>query len=142
MSGVEITAPGNFWEQNWHETLVKKLYEGTEYLGQMEQYNVTERTPLLTGALQYDVSFEANHDPNKKLLAFIYSAQTEQEAQWGRIYELYQEGGALGLSTYTNGPHEMYAKIMTDDIPAIEQWGHDALQGGLDELARGEGLLQ
>jgi hypothetical protein len=141
MMTVEIEAPNNFFAQNYYKTLITRLYEATEYLGTMEQFNVSERTPVDTGALMADVSFEANHDPSSPLLAFIYSNTTEQQAQWGRIYEAYQEGGALGLATYTNDPHEMYAKILTDDIPAIEQWGADALQGGLDELAKGQGLL-
>ena len=43
------------------------------------------------------------------------------------MYAQYQEGGALGLSTYTNPPREMVASAVTEDIPAIEAWGNQAL---------------
>jgi hypothetical protein len=143
MGGVEIVAPNGdyFFYQKWHETLIKNLYASTEYLGAMEQFNVAARTPVLTGALQASISYDSNHDENNELLAFIYADEGEQEAQWGRVYDVYQEGGALGLATYTNPPREMFAHMFDDDIPAIEKWGMDACQEGLDELARGEGLL-
>lgn len=137
---VTLTAPGNFFGQNWYNTLISRLYGSTEYLGQMEQFNVSSRTPVDTGALLAGISYEAGHNPGNELLAFIYADESTQEEQWGRVYDVYQEGGDLGLATYTNAPHLMFASILDVDIPAIEIWGTDALQGALDALAVGGGV--
>lgn len=139
-ASITLTAPGGegWFGQDWRKTIFEELFRATDELGQLEQYNVSARTPVDTGALLADVQYTAYHEG--KTLVDVYADDEEQLAEWGRVYALYQEGGALGLSTYTNAPHEMFAKVLTDDIPAIEKWGNDALQKGVDRLGNGSGV--
>lgn len=137
MSSITLTIPGHFFEQDWYETAVSNLFKGTDELGQLEQFNVSARTPTDTGALLADISYEAYSSGDE--FAFIFANTAEQMAEWGREYDVYQEGGLLGLATYTNDPHQMFGHMFDDDIPAIEEWGNKWLQGGMDVLAAGEG---
>lgn len=136
-SRIELQAPPGFLERNWANTFEHWLHEGADELGKLEQFNVMSRTPVLTGALQSDVSYKVGNG-NDSLIVEVYSDTTEQLAEWDRVYMLYQEGGALGLSTYTNGPHEMYARILTDDVDAIRTWGEFYLQVAADKIRIGE----
>lgn len=135
MLKLEITAPAGFFEMDWWAETKHMLHEGAEMLGELLQFTVSSRTPVDTGALLADVSFDASYPPDSNNLVRVYSDTTEQVAEWDRVYMLYQEGGLLGLETYTNAPHEMYGKILTDDIPAIEEWGNQWLQWGMDRIA-------
>lgn len=139
MSDITFTYPGHFFEQDWWAAAAGKLHEGSDELGQLEQFNVSGRTPVDTGALLADIQYIAFPNVSEPRLATIFADTTEQLAEWGRVYDLYQEGGLLGLSTYTNAPHEMFGKMFTDDISAIEEWGTKWLQGGMDTLAAGNG---
>lgn len=133
--GVEISVPQEWFGQDWWGAVSGALYEGGDELGAIEQFNVSKRTPVDTGALLTDVSYQApGTGSGSGLLAYIYADDTNQLDEWNRYYAVYQEGGLLGLSTYTNAPHEMFAQIMTTDIPAIEEWGEKWAQIGLDRL--------
>lgn len=129
--GVEISVPQEWFQQDWYAKVELGLMDGRDELGQIEQFNVSKRTPVDTGALLSDVSYEIGPGST---LAYIYADDTNQLDEWNRYYAVYQEGGLLGLSTYTNAPHEMFAQIMTTDIPAIEEWGEKWAQVGLDRL--------
>jgi hypothetical protein len=131
---IDVTIPKSFQGMDWWQTVADALHDGSDELGQLEQFNVSQRVladAYDTGALLADVSYEVGPG---RTLAYIYAANEEQLAEWGREYDIYQEGGLLGLATYTNGPHEMFAQIMTTDIAAIEQWGEKWAQEGLDRL--------
>jgi hypothetical protein len=139
-ASITLTAPGgeSWFGQDWHKTIIEELFRATDELGRLEQYNVSARTPVDTGALLADVQYTAYSSGTT--LVDVFADDEEQLAEYNRVYALYQEGGALGLSTYTNAPREMFAKVLTDDIPAIEKWGNDALQKGLDRLGSGSGV--
>lgn len=136
---ITLTAPTNFFREDWYDVIVGQLHAGQSMLGELLVFTVSSRTPVDTGALQADVSWENGSGDE---IGTVYSAQTEQLAEWGRVYELYQEGALLGLSTYTNSPHEMYAKVLTDDVPAIEDWGNQWLQRGADLMTTGAEVWQ
>ena len=138
MADVELTAPKGFMEADWEKVLVGRLHDGSDELGQLILYKVSSRTPVDTGALLADEYYVAHPNPDDKVLAEVLEGTEEQLAEWGRVYDVYQEGGALGLATYTNAPHEMFGRVLTDDIPDIETWGVKWLQGGLDAIAEGD----
>ena len=134
-STMTLTAPAGFFDTDWKTVLAGRLHDGSDELGQLLLYKVSSRTPVDTGALlsdEYYVAHPAHDDP---IIAEVLAGTENQMEQWGREYDVYQEGGALGLQTYTNAPHEMFGKVLTDDIPDIETWGVKWLQGSLDDIA-------
>lgn len=135
---VEITVPGNFATQNWEATVREELHNGADELGQLLLYKVSSRTPVDTGALLSDEQYTAYASGDN--LVFVFAGDENQMSEWGRFYALYQEGGDLGLETYTNDPHEMFGKILTDDIPDIEMWGNKWLNEACNRLAAGAGV--
>lgn len=149
-SSITLTGPTTFWGQDAYETVLEELYAASDTLGKIEQFNVSARTPVLTGALQSSISYEPMKSPHDKVLAFIYADTTPQEDEWGRVYDLYIEGGSggfgvanmgLGLgSNAGNGNREMFGRMFTDDLSAIEQWGEDALNNATSRLASGKGV--
>lgn len=136
---VSLTAPAGFFDRSWADLFAESLYLGADELGQLEQYNVMARTPVLTGALQSDVSYKVG-PKSDNVIVEVYSDTTNQLDEWGRVYMLYQEGGALGLETYTNDPHEMYARILTDDLDQIVAWGEGRLNLAAVAVATGKGI--
>jgi hypothetical protein len=100
-----------------------RLYAGD--LADIEGFNIAARTPVRTGALQSDITEQAN--VSDTILAYVYFDTANQLDQWDRVYVQYQEGGILGMKTYTNPPRLMVASAVTEDIPAIEKWGNDVL---------------
>jgi hypothetical protein len=83
---------------------------------------VRERTPVLTGALQSSISGIAETNVDEDVLFYLFADDAPQLEAWGRVYAMYQEGGTLGLPTYTNPPHMMFARVATDDIDIIQEW--------------------
>jgi hypothetical protein len=100
----------------------KAVHDGTPELARDEVERVIDRTPILTGALRDDVEGDGNTDPSSDELAYIRSGTQNQLAEWNRVYVQYQEGPDLGVTTWTNAPHQMYAQVGTTDIPALEAW--------------------
>ena len=150
MADVELTGPRNFWQQDTWKTVQEELYAASDELGQIEQANVSSRTQVLTGALISGISYEPMKSPTDKVLAFLYADEEPQLDEYGRVYDLYQEGGSngfgsagmgLGLGTNTgSGNHEMFGRMFTDDISAITQWGEDTLNNATNRLASGKGV--
>lgn len=101
---------------------------------------IVERTQIMTGALQSAITGDPHPDPDDPVLAEFFADDDPQLAQWGRIYVQYQEGGALGMPTYTNPPREMFAKVGNDDLPIIEAWAVDRCQEALDLCNTGAGI--
>lgn len=138
-SRIELTVPAGFFSQNWQSTFEDALFEGADELGQIEQFNVMSRTPILTGALISDVSYKVG-SKFSGVIVNVYSGQTNQVEEYNRVYDIYQEGGALGAgSNNGSGNNEMYGRIVTDDVPAIEAWGAKWLQLAADRIATGKG---
>lgn len=151
MSGeVTLTGPANFWRQDTYKTVMEDLHAGADELGQIEQFNVSERTQVLTGALLSGISYIAHPNPDDKVLVEVFADVEPQLDEWGRIYDLYQEGGSAGFGTANmglglgsnngSGNHEMFGRMFTDDIPAITEWGESMLSGSTDRLAHGNGV--
>jgi hypothetical protein len=135
---VELTVPGNFPTQDMEATVREELHNGADELGQLLLYNVSARTSVDTGALLADEQYTAYTTGDN--LVYVFAGVENQLDQWGRIYALYQEGADLGLETYTNAPHEMFGKILTDDIPDVEAWGQRCLTVAMGRLAAGTGV--
>jgi hypothetical protein len=136
----EVTAPKDFFNQDIEATLRRALHRRAQDLGAMENLLIEGRTPVDQGALLSSETFEVNN--SDKELVFLFADPQEQIDVHNREYDVYQEGGALGLATYTNAPHEMFAQVETTDLPGIEAWGEAALQEGCDEIVAGTGIPQ
>lgn len=138
-SSVTLLAPYGFFEQDWRRTFEDSLFDGADELGQLEQYNVMQRTPVLTGALQSDVSYKVG-PKSDRVIVQVYSDTQNQLDEWNRVYDIYQEGGVLGAgSNNGSGNHQMFAQIMTTDIAEIQMWGAKWLEIGAAKLASGKG---
>lgn len=94
--------------------------------------NIENRTPKLTGALREDEDWKPLGGQGGLLQWYV--GDTWQLAEWGRVYAKYQEGPPLGTTGYTRGPWQMFEKVATDDLPAIEQWALDTVQDAVDNL--------
>lgn len=140
-ASVTLTMPGAFKQQNWELTVREELHAGSDELGQLLLFKVSARTPVDTAALLSDEYYKAYPNRDSDNLAFIGVGDENQMDEWGRFYALYQEGGALGLATYTNAPHEMFARILTDDIPDVEAWGNKWLISAMGRIATGTGAI-
>ena len=114
----------------------KAVHDGTPELARDEVERVIDRTPLLTGALRDDVEGDYVLDPSSDELAHIYSGTNNQLAEWNRVYVQYQEGPDLGVTTWTNAPHQMYAQVGTTDIPALEEWASSRLSVAAKEMVK------
>lgn len=141
-SVIELVAgTGKIIGQDIFETINQSLHEGSPELAQMEQQSTQARTPVLTGALQSDVVGIEQTDPSNLELALINAANKGQLDEWGRVYDIYVEGGELGAPSPTiHSPAEMFGKILTDDIAQIEQWAKDWSDKALDLCALGKGV--
>ena len=126
-------------EQMGKGQLLTALRNASPELAATLQSTVEDRTPVRTGALKEDVlsrSYTGAVSGTRSVkLVDVYSGEEWQLGEWKRVYVAYQEGGILGLPTYTNAPHEMYARIATDDTALIQAWGERAVQGAVDALS-------
>lgn len=134
-----IPGTGQIVGQDLYGTIKQQLHTHAPELKENEVTLIMSRTPVLTGALQSDVEGKTYSSGND--LVFLYSNEENQIIEWNRVYALYQEGGDLGLSTYTNAPHEMFGQVLTTDMPLIQEWGNQAAQEAVDLCASGGGLL-
>ncbi len=101
---------------------------------------VRDRTPERTGALREDESSRAytggGLSGNRRVnLVDLYCGTDYQEAEWHRVYWMYQEDEPVGLHTYTPQHAHMYARVETDDLGLIASWAHDAIESAAEELA-------
>jgi hypothetical protein len=104
-------------------TIDENLHAHSEELGNGLKGLVQALTPIRTGALVMDITVESYPDPGGGDLVYVYEEDIAQEAFWNRIYVLYQEGGMLGLPTYTNDPHQMFLDTAKGDGLALtEVW--------------------
>ena len=135
----EITQPGHFLNQNWNSTILRILHEHVDELGEMEVESIRARTEEMTGALKSAEEYLPDYDPTSLDFVTLDAAEGPQLDEWKRVYVAYQEGGALGLPTYTNPPRLMFAQVGTTDIPQIEAWAARAIEDAFGTLAAGEG---
>lgn len=113
--------------------VIKAWHEDSETLAALEVTNVKARTPVDTGALQASVD-ATNNTGSGPVLAEVFFNEDNQLSAWDRVYAQYQEGPPLGLSTYTNDPHQMLYAAQSEDAPAIVAWAVMSGQRALDQL--------
>jgi hypothetical protein len=124
----------------------EQLHAHSPELGEILRDLVREKTPVLTGALLLDMSYEAYPDPagfdaGESDLVWIYSEDLAQEAFWQRVYVQYQEGQPLGLHTFTNDAREMfYSTAITDGLAATEIWALKVVFMANELIVSGAGL--
>jgi hypothetical protein len=135
-----IAGTGQIIGQDIEATIKEVLHARTPDLRDMEVSNIQDRTPVRTGALQSSIDGIPYLDSGTDDLVFLFANDQPQLSEWGRVYAPYQEGPDLGLHTYTNPPRLMFASVLTDDIPQIEQWGIDACNEALNLCANGQGI--
>lgn len=122
---VNVTVSGSFLSP---EEVNKALHAASDELGDMEVGRVLERTPRDTGALRDSLSYRPYPNPKSKQLVKLWFDDEPQLFEWGRVYDPYQEGPPLGLSTYTNPPHQMLYLAETEDASAIQAWADEAVR--------------
>lgn len=128
VGGIDFLDQQNFSGMNTWATIDEQLHGHSPELGDVLVPLVQAKTPVLTGALQSDMTYEAYPDPEdpgmgEEDLVFVYAEGAEQLATWDRIYVQYQEGGPLGLPTYTNPPRLMFLTTAeSDGLEATTEW--------------------
>lgn len=136
-----IAGTGGIIKTDIAATVDEVMHKNSDVLGQTLADLVKEKTPVDTGALESDITFESYPDPGGEDLAYIYSDTGEQIAAWDRVYVEYQEGGPLGLATYTNDPRLMFLLTAEGDgLVAAEWWGALSLQEAIDLCLAGAGI--
>lgn len=128
-------------------TMNEQLHENSPELGKALVIMVQDRTQVLTGALFSDMTYEAYMDPDEGIdvgesdLVWVYAEDTAQQAFWKRVYVAYQEGGVLGLATYTNPPREMFFQTAeTDGFEATQIWALEQIFKANELCASGAGV--
>lgn len=128
--GVNCSVP-DFSKVNIDEVL-GKLHEHAQEIADTILAQIEGRTPVDTGALQEDETYRLG--ASKSTLVTWYVGEDYQLAEWNRVYAPYQEGPPLGKTTDTNGPHQMFALVATDDLPLIQSWADAAVAEALDGM--------
>lgn len=130
VGSISIIDDNNFMGMDLWATIDEQLHEHSPELGTLLVPLVQAKTPVLTGALQSDMTYEAYPDPEPpgggdEDLVYVYAAGDAQMATWQRIYVQYQEGGPLGLPTYTNPPRQMFYKTAdSDGLTETAEWAY------------------
>jgi hypothetical protein len=135
--GISVTIPDlSKWDKKF---ILGQLHAAAGEIATEILHRIEDRTPVLTGALKEDETYTLagtgpGYTPVGSPLVSWYLESEYQDAEWHRYYGPYQEGGALGLSTYTNGPHEMFARVATDDLPLIEEWAKKVVADAVQQI--------
>src|SRR5260221_478476 len=139
-----IPGTGMIIGQDIGATIDEQLHEHSPELGLVLKDLVQNLTPILTGALISDITYEAYPDPGgfgQSDLVLIFSETLAQEAFWKRVYVAYQEGGLLGLPTYTNNPHEMFWETASGaGLDFVKLWATMYVQVAIDMCVIGVGV--
>lgn len=100
-----------------------QLHNDAGLLGGVFVTVIQSKTPVWTGALRDDETFEVNTDVNGDWLVHVYTDTAEQLAAWNRVYVEYVEGPSLGKWTWTNDPRHMFADTIDyDSKDILESW--------------------
>ncbi len=121
---VNATVSGSFLSP---EKVQAALHGNSAVLALEEAQRVRDRTPVLTGALRSSVDYRNYPKRTSKQLVKVWYEDEPQLFTWKRVYVDYQEGPPLGLSTYTNAPHQMLYRAEAEDAGAIQQWADETL---------------
>lgn len=139
MINFEIDDPSRLIGADFAGTLIQGIYKGAETLRDKALGKIIDKTQYAKGGLQADETGTFNSDPSNTELVHIYTETANQLANWNRVYVAYQEGGELGLATYTNEAHMMFQST-ADDTPFFTTWGVDMLQNGINIIISGGSL--
>lgn len=121
------------------------LHAHSPELGDTIRAMVRDITPIRTGALLQDITSYPNTSPagigsGQSTLVEVKAADVAQQAFWHRYYAPYQEGGVLGLPTYTNPAREMFfTTATTDGLDATILWAMDWIGEAIRMSASGGG---
>lgn len=140
-----IAGTGGIMNCDIWATVDEQLHEYTPELGKILTYLVMQKTPVLTGALQGDMTYEAYTSPGGygmgSDLVYIYATGDFQQAVWNRIYVWYQEGEPLGAFTITNAPRMFFVNTaLGDGRQAAMAWAQLAVSIALGLCAAGAGV--
>lgn len=133
----------SFLESDMTAPVIDKFYDGAALwtLGFELNDKVRTRTAYDTGALREDETFEVNTDKSSKDLIVFYVTDTHQIDEWGRTYARFIEGEPLGFTSPTiYNPSQMYYRMQEEDLGAIDMWGAQQAQLGLDEHIAAHGV--
>ncbi|GCE45181.1 hypothetical protein EI42_03155 [Thermosporothrix hazakensis] len=137
---LEIDDPGDLFQVDFEATIKRELHQGTDNLRDLLLGRIVDRTPHLKGALQRDETGKFNTDPADPLLVAMYTESDDQMQWWGRVYDIYVEGGPLGDNSPTiTRPARMFWQGGEKDIPAIEDWAAGRLEIAAMAIASGKG---
>lgn len=128
---IEVHIPSAVWSlPDIGKRIIENWHKHARELGQPLGSIIASRTPVLTGALQSSVTPEFPGAGDT--LIHIFFDATPQLDAWERIYDTYQEGPVLGLSTYTNPPRRMLQQTDPDNLPMIKSWAALYAQEAVD----------
>jgi len=128
------------------KTIDETLHQHSPELGMALKDMVQAITPIQTGALISDITDEEYTSPGGYVLGesdvvWVYANDVAQQAYWNRYYAPYQEGGVLGLATYTNAPREMFfTTATTDGLDFVGAWAEIWVGEALSISAGGGGV--
>jgi hypothetical protein len=128
--GVNLSMPD--FTQLKPSLLVKLLRFHVPEIADAILSRIEDRTPVDTGALKEDEAVRVLKSGGE--LVEWYVGGEYQEAENQRVYAAYQEGPPLGQTTYTNGPHQMFARVATDDLLIIQAWANQVVAEALDNM--------
>jgi hypothetical protein len=103
-----IAGTGGIIGQDIDATIKRQMHDGAPALGEDLSLMVKMVTPVLSGSLLMDISFDTSEIYGPDDIVLVYAESTEQQAYWNRIYVPYVEGDPLGLPTYTNDPRLIF----------------------------------
>jgi hypothetical protein len=128
---IKVHIPPDLWTlPDVGKRIIEHWHRHAQELGQAETATVAARTPVLTGALRSSVVGE--YPGAGDTLLRIYFDDGPQLATWKRVYDKYQEGPPLGVSTYTNPPRHMLQSADPNDLPLIKSWAAVYAQEAID----------
>lgn len=147
VAGIGIVpGTGAIINENIWANIDIQLHSHSPELGVTLQAMVRDITPILTGALLSDITSLPEISPQglgggESTLVLVVAEDVAQQAFWNRYYAPYQEGGILGLPTYTNPAREMFfTTAVTDGLDATLVWAETYINEALIISAMGGGV--
>lgn len=108
------------------------LHDHSDEIATEVLHRIEDRTKVDTGALKEDETYKLGRGEE---LVTWFVGEDYQIAENKRYYAPYQEGPPLGLSTYTNDPHQMFFKVTTDDLGLIADWAQRVIDDAAEAMS-------
>lgn len=129
---LAITIPD--FEKYDRQFIMGQLHAHADDIAEEIETRIEDRTPEDTGALKEDETYTVSGSATELVMWYVGTGY--QEAENHRYYAPYQEGPPLGLSTYTNAPHQMYFRATTDDLPIIKEWAQAVVDDAVEQTTQ------